>query len=304
MDRLSQITMFNAVVERQGFTAAAKMLGVTASAVSKQVSQLENELGARLINRTTRSLSLTEVGAAYYEQTKDIVTALERAETVVTELTGKPRGLLRVHIPVGFGQIHLSGVLPGFLARYPEVTLDVTVLEDHVDLVEAGIDAAVRIGGRQDSSLIRRRLAPNRRLLCASPAYLAAHGTPETPGDLARHNCLTHSPEGPHGEWVFTDGGHEHAVRLRGSVRTNSFAVLRDAALAGAGIVRLAGYLIGEDLRAGRLISVLDQYVAQDAEISVVYPTRRHLSPKVRAFVDYLVETIGQPEFWRHAGLT
>ena len=303
MDRLSQITMFNAVVERQSFTAAARALGVSASAVSKQVSQLENELGARLINRTTRSLSLTEVGSAYYEQTKDIVSALDQAEATVTELTGKPRGLLKVHIPVGFGQVHLSRILPGFLERYPEITLDVTVLESHVDLVETGLDVAVRIGGRQDSSLIRRRLAPNRRLLCASPAYLEAHGTPETPDDLTHHNCLTHSPEGPHGEWLFTDGGHEHAVRLRGTVRTNSFAVLRDAALAGAGIVRLAGYLVGEDLRAGRLVTVLDEYVAQDAEISVVYPTRRHLSPKVRAFVDYLVETIGQPDFWRHAGL-
>lgn len=304
MDRLSQIAMFNAVVERQSFTGAARVLGVTASAVSKQVSQLENDLGARLINRTTRSLSLTEVGAAYYEQTKDILDALIRAEAVVTELTGKPRGLLRVHIPVGFGQVHLSRVLTGFMTRYPEVTLEVTVLEGHVDLVEAGIDVAVRIGGRQDSSLIRRRLAPNRRVLCASPDYLAQHGTPATPAELARHNCLTHSPEGPHGEWVFTDGGQDHAVRLRGSVRTNSYAVLRDAALAGVGIVRLAGYLVGEDLRAGRLVTLLDDYVAQDADIAVVYPTRRHLSVKVRAFVDYLVETIGRPEFWEHAGLT
>ncbi|NBC32945.1 MAG: LysR family transcriptional regulator [Alphaproteobacteria bacterium] len=304
MDKISGISAFARVVETGGFSAAARQLGVTPSAISKQVTQLENRLGARLLNRTTRQLSLTEVGTAFYERTKQILWALDEAEQAVSHLTNVPRGMLRVTVPLAFGETHIAPILPGFVTRYPDVSIEVVTSERVANLVEEGIDVAIRVGQGPDSSLFGRRLAPNRRIICASPAYLAARGSPQVPADLTGHNCLTYVQQGPRVEWRFGEHAEAFTVPVSGTIQSNSFSVLRAAAVAGVGITRLAGFIVGEELKSGALVELLGTYEANDGDIFVVYPTSRHLSPKVRAFIDYLVETIGQPRYWTMAGLS
>ena len=303
VDKISGIAAFARVVETGGFSAAARQLGVTPSAISKQVTQLENRLGARLLNRTTRQLSLTEVGTAFYERTKQILRALDDAEQAVSHLTNIPRGTLRVTVPLAFGETHIAPVLPGFVMRYPEVTVEIVTSERVANLVEEGIDVAIRVGQGPDSSLYGRRLAPNRRIICASPAYLAAQGAPQVPADLTTHNCLTYVQQGPRVEWRFGEQTEAFTVPVSGTIQSNSFSVLRAAAVAGVGITRLAAFVVGEELKSGTLVELLSAYEAKDGDIYVVYPTSRHLSPKVRAFIDYLIETIGQPSYWTLAGL-
>ena len=304
MDKISGISAFARVVETGGFSAAARQLGVTPSAISKQVTQLENRLGARLLNRTTRQLSLTEVGTAFYERTKQILWALDEAEQAVSHLTNTPRGTLRVTVPLAFGETHIAPILPGFVIRFPDVSVEIVTSERVVNLVEEGIDVAIRVGQGPDSSLFGRRLAPNRRIICASPDYLVAHGTPEVPDDLTAHNCLTYVQQGPRVEWRFGEQAEAFTVPVTGTIQSNSFSVLRAAAVAGIGVTRLAGFVVGEELKSGALVELLSAYEANDGDIYVVYPTSRHLSPKVRAFIDYLVETIGQPAYWAMAGLS
>lgn len=304
MDKISGISAFARVVETGGFSAAARQLGVTPSAISKQVTQLENRLGARLLNRTTRQLSLTEVGTAFYERTKQILWALDEAEQAVSHLTNIPRGTLRVTVPLAFGETHIAPILPGFVTRFPDVSVEIVTSERLANLVEEGIDVAIRVGQGPDSSLFGRKLAPNRRIICASPAYLAARGIPQVPGDLMNHNCLTYVQQGPRVEWRFGDDSEAFTVPVSGTIQSNSFSVLRAAAVAGVGITRLAGFIVGEALKNGALVELLGAYEANDGDIFVVYPTSRHLSPKVRAFIDYLVETIGQPRYWAMAGLS
>ena len=304
MDKVSEIAAFARVVDAGGFSAAARQLGVTPSAVSKQVTHLEDRLGARLLHRTTRSLSLTEEGAAFYEHTKPILAALDEAEQAVSRLAGAPRGTLRVAIPLAFGQIHIAPILPEFTARYPEISVEIVTTERYVNLVEEGIDVAVRIGDIPDQSMVIRKIAPNRRVVCASPAYLAAHGTPIRPADLAHHNCLTYLQQGPKVEWHFGEGSAASTVHVSGTIQTNSFTVLHAAALAGIGITRIAAYVVGDDLRSGTLVALLTDMEASDGDVFAVYPAARHLSPKVRAFIDFLVETIGRPSYWERAGLT
>jgi DNA-binding transcriptional LysR family regulator len=304
MDKVSEIAAFARVVEAGGFSAAARQTGVTPSAISKQVTHLEDRLGARLLNRTTRSLSLTEEGAAFYERTKPILAALDEAEQAVSRLAGAPRGTLRVSMPLAFGQIHVAPILPRFAARFPEVSVEVVTTERYVHLVEEGIDVAIRIGEIPDQSMVIRKIAPNRRVVCASPGYLAARGAPERPEDLARHNCLTYLQQGPKVDWQFGEGAEATTVRVSGTVQTNSFTVLREAALAGLGVTRIAAHVVGDDLRSGALVALLTDREANDGDVFAVYPAARHLSPKVRGFIDFLVETIGRPAYWEQAGLT
>jgi DNA-binding transcriptional LysR family regulator len=302
-DRLSGLAVFAQVVDSGGFSAAARTLGLTPSAVSKQIGLLEDRLGARLLHRTTRRVALTEVGAAFYERARGVLTALDEAERSVTDLNAVPRGTLRLSIPVHFGQFHIAPILPGFMAQYPEVTLDLDMSDRYVDLIGESIDVAVRIGGLQDSSLIVRRLAPNRRIVCASPAYLAAHGTPAAPADLAEHNCLTFHQHGPAVEWRFGEGERRQTVRVSGTLQANNIEALRAAAVAGVGIIRMSAYVLAGELAEGRLVPVLADFEARDAEVYALYPAARHLSPKVRAFVDYLADRIGRPAYWQAMGM-
>lgn len=301
MEDLNAIAVFTRVVEARSFSRAAAQIGLSKSAVSKHVRRLEDRLGARLLNRTTRSLSMTAIGAAYYERCARVMAEVEAAERAVTALHHEPRGTLKINAPVTFGIMHLAPLLPDFLDRCPNVRLDLSLNDRFVDLIAEGYDVVVRIGWLPDSSLIARKLAPSRHVVCAAPAYLDAHGTPKVPTDLADHNCLTYSNLDRPELWRFTgpgDGSKKHAVKLSGSLTVNNGDILRAAARAGVGIVRLPTFMVGADLKSGRLRPVLSNYRVADTAIYAVYPENRHLSPLVRAFVDHLVDRLGPAPYW------
>jgi len=290
MDKLTGMAVFARVVEANSFTEAARRLGMSKAAVSKQISRLEERLGARLLNRTTRRLSLTEVGAAFYERCARIMVEAEDAELAVTRLHAEPRGTLRVDAPVNFGLRYLAPLLPDFMARYPELAVDITFNDRFMDLVDEGYDMAVRIAHLADSSLIARKLAESPRMVCAAPRYWEAHGRPGVPADLARHNCFDYSYLTTRNEWRFRGPEGPVAVRVSGTLHSNNGDVLRAAAVAGLGVVLMPVFMAHDDLVAGRLEPVLREFEEPPPGIHAVYPHNRHLSAKVRAFVDYLVD--------------
>ena len=300
---LAGLSVFAQVVESGGFTAAGAVLGLTPSAVSRQVSQLEDRLGARLLNRTTRRISLTEIGAAYYERARAALDTLAEAEQAVVDLSAAPSGVLKVSIPSIFGSFHIAPILPEFVRRHPDITLDVSINDRFVDLVDEGLDIAIRVAELRDSSLVARRIAPFRRLVCGSPDYVARHGRPQAPDDLDAHDCLVLTTYQPRGHWQFGAGKAIRSLRITGSIETNSVDVLRQAALAGVGLVQLPSYVLSNDVRSGALLPLLTGLEADNRNVYAVYPASRHLSPKVRAFVDYLAETLGRPSYWEEAGL-
>jgi DNA-binding transcriptional LysR family regulator len=290
---------FVRVTESRSFSQAARRLRSSKSVVSRLVSSLEAELGVRLFNRTTRSLTLTEAGQGYYERCARILADIDEANASVSQLQAAPRGRLRINAPMSFGFLHLAPAIPDFLARYPEVEVDMTMNDRFVDLVEDGFDLAVRIGRLADSSLVARKLAPMRRVVCASPAYLEARGTPASPEDLAAHDCLCYSNMALSDEWRFASlDGRAWPVEVKGRLRTNNGDALRAAALQGAGLAYLPTFIVGGDLQAGTLISLLGDYIPQDSAVHAVYPHSRHLSPKVRAFVDFLADRFGPRPHW------
>ncbi len=304
MDRFAAIETFVRVAETRSFSEAARRLRIAKSAVSRQVSALEAELGARLFHRTTRSLHLTEAGRAYFERASRILSDLDDADRAVSRLQAAPRGRLRISAPMSFGFLHLTPALADFLRLHPEVEMDVAMNDRVVDLVNEGFDVAVRIGILEDSSLIARRLAPARRAICASPDYLATRGAPRTPDDLKSHSCLVNSNLPAGREWRLT--GPEGAVRpigVNGPLSVNNGDAMRVAALRGLGLASLPTFIVGADLKSGALVSVLDEFIPQDLTISAVYPHTRHLSPTVRAFVDFLAERFGPNlPYWDVAG--
>jgi DNA-binding transcriptional LysR family regulator len=297
MDRLAAMAAFVRVVERGGFTAAAEELRLSRAMVSKHVQDLEEHLGARLLNRTTRRVSLTEVGRVYYERCTQILADIAETEGAVGALQARPRGRLRVNAPVSFGALHLASAVADYMAAQPEVTVELTLNDRIVDLVDEGYDLAVRIAQLADSSLIARRLAPSRMVVCASPAYLERRGRPHHPGDLADHDCLDYRYQARE-EWQFEGPEGPTAVRVRGRLEANNGDVLRIAACCGAGIVLQPSFIVGADLAAGRLVPVLPGYRVPELAISAVYPHSRHLSAKVRSFVDFLVPRFGERPAW------
>ena len=303
MDRLAALEAFAKVAETQSFSEAARRLRSSKSAVSRHVAALEADLGARLFHRTTRSLTLTEAGRGYYERASRILADLAEADASVSQLQAAPRGRLRVNAPMSFGFLHLAAALGDFLSLYPEIELDVTLTDRFVDLIDEGVDVAVRIGSLTDSSLVARRLALVRRVLCASPDYLKARGVPQTPDDLKAHDCLSNTNVTITREWRFIHpDGKPWPVEVKGRMSANNGDMLRVAALRGHGFVHLPTFIVGEDLKAGTLVSVLGPYIAQDLTLNAVYPTARHLSPKVRAFVDFLSQRFGGDKpYWDEA---
>lgn len=298
MEHLPAMAVFARVVDSHGFSAAARQLGISKSAVSKQVARLEDLLGARLLQRTTRKLALTEVGRVFHEHCTRMLAEAEEAERAVSSLSAEPRGLLRLNAPMSFGVLHIAPHLPEFLARHPDVRIDMTLNDRYVDLVDEGYDLAVRIARMADSALVARRLAPMRHVVCAAPSYLARRGTPKVPAELAQHDCLGYSYMATGDDWVFGGPDGPVSVRVSGSLRANNGEALRSAALAGVGIVRAPTFLAGPDLKAGRLKPILCDFVPQDSAIYAVYPHRRHLTPKVRAFIDFLAERFGPEPYW------
>lgn len=298
MDRIVAMQTFVRVVEAGSFVRAADQLGLSNTATSRLVADLETHLGARLLNRTTRSLSLTDAGRAYYERCLPLLAELEETEALVGGQTLNPSGLLRLTAPIAFGAERLAVLLAGFKVLYPQVQVEISLSDRAVDLVEEGFDLALRISAELDPSLIARRLTTVRIVCCASPAYLARSGTPQTPQDLAKHDCLIYTNTARSDEWLFVGPQGEERVAISGSWRANSGDLLRVAALAGEGITCQPTFLIGEDLRVGKLQALLPGYRRRELAMYAVYPSRRHLSAKVRVLVDYLAGQWGDPPVW------
>lgn len=298
MEDLERMAIFARVVEAKSFSAAARDLKLSKSLVSKQVTQLEKSLGARLLNRTTRALSLTEAGTVLYEHCARIVDELEEAKLAVARLHAEPRGLLRISVSVAFGRLHIAPALPQFLETHPQLKIDMVTTDRFVDLVEEGYDVVVRIAADAASNVVARKLAPVNTKMCATPEYFARHGIPQTPNDLERHNCLTYTYFNPQDPWRLRGRDGDISVRVSGNLRLNDDDALAEAVLGGLGIALLPTFIIGKDLQSGRLQSVLSDHVPLERHIYAVYLPNRQLSPKVRAFIDYMMKRIGPEPYW------
>jgi DNA-binding transcriptional LysR family regulator len=302
MDRLGELEAFTAVAETGGFTKAAQELGRTTSSVSKQVRALEERLGARLFSRTTRRVSLTEIGVAFRDRVQGLLHDLEDAEMAVSRMQAEPRGVLRVGGPTDFGRIGLADSLASFALRHRDVRLEVDLADRFVDVVDEGFDVVVRIANLPDSSLVARRMGPCRRVLCASPAYLEAHGRPAHPSDLRHHATVGYAYEQSR-QWRFrSDAGHT-SVAVDPRHRANNGEMMRRMLVAGLGIALLPTFLVGDDLRAGRLESLFSDQLDADTVIWAVTPHRKLLAAKVRLLLDHLVSNCGERPPWDE-GLT
>ena len=299
LDSLTDIAVFVRVVDSGSFTAAAERLDISKSVVSKYVTRLEERLGARLLNRTTRRLSLTEAGRVFYERSRKSLADIEDAQAEVSRLQGEPRGTLRINAPMSFGILHVAPALPEFLKRYPDVTVDMNLDDRKVDVIEEGFDVSVRISELPDSSLVAKRIATCRHAIVAAPSYLEQHGTPRTPVDLRDHNVITYRYQESALEWHFrTPDNKSTSVAVSGSLIMNNSLALRAALLEGVGITRTPTFAVGKDIQEGRLVPLLRDYGTLEITIFLVYPQRRHLSPKVRAFVDFMAERISETPYW------
>src|SRR5712675_404532 len=289
MDLLTSLTAFVRVVDNGGFSAAGRKLNMSTTMVSNHIQALEERLGARLLNRTTRKVSLTEIGKAYYDRCTQILADLEQADDIAGAMQSTPRGTLRVYTATHIVPF-VAPVVAEFLASYPEVKVDLSMGEQTtIDLIDEGIDVAVRLTPPTESSLIVRSLATWRHVLCCSPGYIEQHGPPRQLSELADHNCLRHALYPYEDEWRFVDrNGAPASVRVSGNLISNSGETLRTSALQGVGIWLAAGFLIADDLESGRLVRILPEYRPVEFAMNAVYPHRHHLSAKVRSFIDLL----------------
>jgi DNA-binding transcriptional LysR family regulator len=297
-DTLAGMRVFVAVVDAGSFARAAERLGLSRGMTSRYVAQVEAHLGVRLLNRTTRRLSLTEAGQDYYQRAMQVLALVEEAEHAASREAAEPRGTLRVNASVAFGARHMGSAISAYLQRYPHVRVDLTLNDRVIDLVEEGFDVAMRIARRVDPGLVARRIAPARMLACASPAYLRRNGVPTSPSDLARHNCLTYAYSGGPNEWHFTRGKREQTVKVAGDLHANNGDILSRAAADGLGVTVQPTFLLYELLRTRKLVRVLEGWEADGLTIFAVYPSRRFLPPKVRSFIDFMVERFGDNPFW------
>ena len=299
MDRLRAFEVFVTVVSQGSFTRAADKLDTSPANVTRYVNELEASLGARLLNRTSRRLSLTETGKTLYDRALSILEDMAEAEAIASTAAIQPRGRLRVNAPLSFGILHLAPLWPRFCALYPDIELDVSLVDRVVDLVEEGYDLAVRISRGGSPALVSRKLATTHHLICASPDYLARRSAPTRPEDLKDHVCIAYTYSDSVDDWrLLDDTGKEHIVAVRHIMRTNNGDTARAAALAGVGIIRQPTFLIGEDVRRKRLVPMLTGYRMHETDVLAVYPSRRHLSAKVRVMVDFLAEAFRGTPPW------
>ena len=296
IDHASEMAAFVRVVDSKGFSAAASGLGLTPSAVSKLITRLEARLGVRLLHRTTRALHLTAEGEAFYAAARRIVTEIETIEDQITGQRGTPQGLLKVTSSVAFATHQLAPVISEFLARYPLIQIELVPTDRVVDMVEDGIDIAIRIGRLADTSFMARKIGEDKRLICAAPSYLARHGTPLRPEDLARHNCIVSRERAYLNRWQFRLDDVVREIEVTGRLSVNEGEMQMQLALQGIGIVRLTRLTMAQAIRDGTLVPLLEGYSADEpVPIHAVYPHRRHLAPKVPAFVNFLIEKFTPP---------
>jgi DNA-binding transcriptional LysR family regulator len=292
MDTLMSMRVFATVVETHSFTAAATRLAISTAMTSKHVQHLEEHLGTRLLNRTTRKLSLTDSGLAYFERCSQILADIDESEAEAVNLTARPHGTLRVTMPVSFAVRHLAPMLTQYMRSYPEVQLDLFLSDRRTDLIDNGLDLALRIGPSLEPNLIARRLATDRMMICASADYLRRHGTPQVPEALAAHNCLLYSYASVGNEWRMQGADGEHVVKVSGTVKINNGDLLNQMAIAGQGIICQPEFLVRAEVESGQLVEILRDYALPQVGIHAVYSSRKHLSAKIRSFVDCLVDYI------------
>ncbi|MBE9180912.1 LysR family transcriptional regulator [Oculatella sp. LEGE 06141] len=299
MDKFDSIRAFTQVVVSGGFAAAARDMGLSRSAVNKLVISLENDLGVQLLHRSTRVVTPTETGLAFYQRCVEILASLEEAERSITQLHQEPKGQLRMNAPMSFGTLHLSPALADFLVQYPDLRVQLTLSDRFIDPIEEGFDITVRIAEPQETaSLIVHSLAPAQRVLCASPTYLEHHGTPTHPSELHHHSCLHYGQLAVENQWRLTGLDQEHIISVKGSLCSNNGEVLKDAAVQGLGITLLPRFIIGDELQRGTLQVVLPDYHPPELFIYVIYPVNRHLSTKIRLLVDFLQRRFGRQPAW------
>ena len=295
MDRFLEMRTFSAVVDAGSFVGAADALGLSKAAVSRYLGDLETRLGVRLLHRTTRKLALTEEGELFYARSKELLAGVEEAEAELNSRNAKARGLLRVNVPVSFGIKNLAPLWGAFHALHPQVELDVILSDRIVDMVEEGYDLTIRISTLSSSTLISRRLASTRILLCASPQYLAQHGVPRHPHELASHAVIAYSHAASGNEWHFDGPEGRVGVKTRPWMSSNNGDTCCATALAHQGIVLQPDFLVGADLAAGTLVELMPEYRPREVGIYALYPTRKHVAPKVRALIDFLTQQLAPP---------
>ncbi len=286
------VSEFTAVAESESFTAAAKHLGISTAQVSRQVSALEERLDAKLLYRTTRKVSLTEVGNVYYHQCRSILDSLEDAERVITNLQSKPRGKIKLTAPVSYGEDSIVPLVNDFVKLYPELEIDINLTNQTVDLVDEGYDLAIRLGRLSDSTMMAKKLAVRTQYVCASAAYINTYGAPHSLSELEKHNCL----RGSFDSWRFQVSDKEKNIKVSGNIRCNSGYGLVDAALKGIGVIQLPDYYVQPYIEDKQLITMLDNYREVEQGIWALYPHNRHLSSKIRLLVDFLAEGLSKPQ--------
>jgi LysR family transcriptional regulator, regulator for bpeEF and oprC len=292
MDNLSGILAFVRTAEARNFTKAAQQLGMTPSGVSKAISRMESRFKVRLLHRTSRSVTMTPEGTTFYERCRQIVADLQDAEQLLSQARVAPQGVLRITLPLSVGRLHLARAIPEFVQRYPDITVEASLTDRLVDLVEEGYDLAVRMGKPPDSRVIARPLTVGKLTTCASPAYLKRHGTPRTPEDLVGHNCIRFvlPSTGRAQDWKFQRDGKRFSVSVSGNVALDHAEALVEAALAGTALIQISSFVTAPVMRRRDLKAVLTRFQVESPSIWVMYPQNRHLTPRVRALVDFLVE--------------
>jgi DNA-binding transcriptional LysR family regulator len=292
------MNIFVQVADAGNFSKVARERGLSTSVVSKYVAVLEDQLGVRLLNRTTRSLSLTEIGADYLRRCRQILDHVEDANRSATSLQVEPRGLLRINAPMSFGILHLGSLTARFIERYPDVEIDLELNDRFIDVVDEGFDIAIRSGELEDTSLIARKLTPVRRICCGSPDYIKSHGLPLHPRDLAHHKGLYYGHRGWVEEWNFIGSDGEFQSEAPVIMKSNNGDVLKAAAVAGAGLVTMPTFITWDEVKSGRLVPILPDYQTKDLGLYAAYPPTRNLSAKVRVFIDFLKDTFGSKPYW------
>lgn len=290
-DRWGSIVAFEAVGRRLSLVSAADELALSASALSRRIANLEQRLGVRLLQRTTRQMQLTEIGEAYLRRCQALIEQVEQMDAIASDTRSEPAGTLRISLPTLYGQLEVAPRLPRFMERYPKIRMQVLLSDAYIDMVAQRIDVAVRIGDLKDSDYVARRLAPNTRYLCASPGYLARCGAPAAPEELVDHSCLHFSPLADGRRWRLVQAGRRAVeVSINPVLTADNAELLRQAALTGRGIALLADFIVRDDIAAGRLVPVLTRWPPADSGIHVVYPAGRHLPARTRAFIDFMIE--------------
>ena len=289
-ERLDSLMIFVQAAKHRSFSAAARQLGMSPSAVSRAVQRLEDRLGSRLLNRTTRSLSLTDDGARFYESGRQILSDLEEAELSLRRSQSTPSGVLRINLIPSMARLHIMPALPKFVEQYPELKLEISLSDRRVDLIEDGIDAVVRVGSSPDSNLIMQILGTAKEVVCASPAYVAKYGKPQTPEELQQHQCINHviPQTGRVRDWRFQQDGQVTTVDVAGPLTIDHAETVTAAAIAGAGIIQLYNFVVGDAIASGQLVPLLEKYTLPGVPIAVIYAQKRYLSAKVRVFVEFI----------------